>query len=47
METAISDSKWQKNVNVDLWPSFDILPGSDWNYALKVNVAKPEHCPLI
>ena len=42
IETAIGDSKWQKNANVDLWPSFDILPGSDWNYALKVNAAKPE-----
>lgn len=31
------DSHWQEGVDASLWPCFVILPGSDWNYALKVD----------
>ena len=33
-ETAISDSKWQSNADPSAWPSYEIYPDSDWNYAL-------------
>lgn len=33
-ETAISDSKWQPNADPAAWPSYEIYPDSDWNYAL-------------
>ena len=34
VETAIGDSKWQKNADASKWPSYEIYPASDWNYAL-------------
>ena len=36
-ETAISDSKWQPNADPSAWPSYEIYPDSDWNYALVTN----------
>ncbi len=36
-KTAIWDSKWQKNADPSKWPSFEIHPNSDWNYALIVD----------
>ena len=36
-ETAIWDSKWQKNADVTKWPSFEIHPASPWNYGLIFN----------
>ena len=36
-ETAISDSKWQPNADPSAWPSYEIYPDSDWNYALVIN----------
>lgn len=33
-ETAIRDSKWQKDADVSLWPSYEIYPDSPWNYGL-------------
>lgn len=36
-ETAIGDSKWQKDADPEKWPSYEIFPKSDWNYALIVN----------
>ena len=33
-ETAIHDSKWQKGADKDKWPTYEIYPGSDWNYGL-------------
>jgi hypothetical protein len=35
--SAISDSKWRENVDVEKWPSFEIYPASDWNYGLIYN----------
>lgn len=32
--SAISDSRWQENVDATKWPSFEIYPASDWNYGL-------------
>ncbi len=32
--SAIGDSKWQPNVDESKWPSFEIYPGSKWNYGL-------------
>ncbi len=34
METAIWDSKWQKDADPSQWPSYEIFPDSPWNYAL-------------
>lgn len=34
VETAIWDSNWQKDADPEKWPSTEIMPGSDWNYAL-------------
>ncbi len=33
-ETAIGDSKWQENADVQKWPSFEIYPTTAWNYGL-------------
>lgn len=35
------DSKWQKGVNTDEWPSYEILPMSDWNYGLVLDNDNP------
>ncbi|MBK5196402.1 MAG: glycoside hydrolase family 127 protein, partial [Proteiniphilum sp.] len=40
-ETAIGDSKWQKNADQGKWPSYEISPASDWNYALVMDDALP------
>ncbi|WP_282456302.1 beta-L-arabinofuranosidase domain-containing protein [Chitinophaga sedimenti] len=39
--TAIGDSRWQDGADPAKWPSFEILPASDWNYGLIVNAADP------
>jgi DUF1680 family protein len=36
-KTAIGDSRWQKGVDRDKWPSWEIHPASDWNYGLILN----------
>lgn len=36
-ETAIGDSKWQKNADPAKWPTFEIYPVSPWNYALVID----------
>lgn len=36
-ETAIYDSKWQKDADASAWPSYEIYPASPWNYALQTN----------
>lgn len=41
IETAIGDSKWQKNADPAEWPSYEIYPGSDWNYALVIDDSIP------
>ncbi len=33
-ETAIWDSKWQEGADASKWPTYEIYPGSPWNYAL-------------
>ena len=33
-ETAIRDSKWQKDADTKNWPSYEIYPDSPWNYGL-------------
>ena len=33
-ETAIHDSRWQEGADADAWPSWEIHPGSSWNYGL-------------
>lgn len=41
-ETAVWDSKWQESADPAKWPSFEIHPGSAWNYGLLVDAAHPE-----
>ena len=36
-KTAIRDSRWQKNVDKKMWPTYEIYPESDWNYGLMLN----------
>jgi hypothetical protein len=36
-ETAIGDSKWQVGADTEAWPSYEIYPGSSWNYALAIH----------
>ena len=40
-QTAIGDSKWQKGVNHLKWPSWEILPESNWNYGLVLDKKNP------
>ncbi|MDR1743116.1 MAG: glycoside hydrolase family 127 protein [Dysgonamonadaceae bacterium] len=40
-KTAIGDSKWQKNADTGKWPSYEIYPASDWNYALVLDESLP------
>ena len=40
-KTAIHDSGWQRNVDQEKWPSFEIYADSPWNYGLVLN-DKPE-----
>lgn len=36
-ETAIGDSQWQKDADASQWPTYEIYPGSPWNYSLVLN----------
>lgn len=36
-EFVQDDSHWQEGVDASLWPCYVLRPGSDWNYALKVD----------
>ncbi len=36
-ESAIGDSKWQKNADPKKWPAYTIDPESPWNYGLVVD----------
>jgi len=40
--TATLDSKWQENADRTEWPSYEIRPGSPWNYGLILDPAHPE-----
>lgn len=40
-KTAQRDSKWQQGVNIDDWPSYEILPLSVWNYGLIFDKENP------
>lgn len=39
-ETAIGDSKWQKDADASQWPTTEIYADSPWNYALYINPEK-------
>lgn len=40
--SAIWDSRWQATADHTKWPSFEIHPGSDWNYALLYSGQRPD-----
>lgn len=40
-ETALRDSKWQKDADASQWPSYEIFAGSPWNYALVMDGKNP------
>lgn len=40
--TALDDSHWQASADPAKWPSYEILPGSDWNYGLVMDQQHPE-----
>ncbi|MDR3194967.1 MAG: glycoside hydrolase family 127 protein [Tannerella sp.] len=42
IDAAIGDSKWQKTADPARWPSYEIQPGSPWNYGLVYDPARPE-----
>lgn len=44
VETAIWDSKWQKDADMNAWPTYEIYPKSAWNYALKLDNKALEQC---
>jgi len=37
--TAQGDAGWQENADASKWPSFEILPASDWNYGLALDAS--------
>ncbi len=39
--TALHDSHWQSNVDIEQWPAYSILPASPWNYGLKLKTNNP------
>ena len=41
-ENAQGDAKWQENADAQKWPSYEIVPASDWNYGLLLNKEAPE-----
>lgn len=41
--TAIDDSRWQAGVDPQKWPSFEIYPGTAWNYGLLIDEKHPEN----
>jgi Beta-L-arabinofuranosidase, GH127 len=46
-KTAQYDSKWQENADPSKWPSFEILPGSAWNYGLAGDLKQLEKTFII
>ena len=43
IESAIGDSKWQKNADPEKWPAYTIDPKSPWNYGLIVDKNNPSN----
>jgi hypothetical protein len=42
-ETAIGDSRWQEGADPKKWPSYEILPASEWNYGLLIDEQNPRN----
>ena len=46
-ETAIFDSKWQAGIDKNQWPTYEIYPGSSWNYGLILNEELAESFEIV
>ncbi|HXH61517.1 MAG TPA: beta-L-arabinofuranosidase domain-containing protein, partial [Fimbriimonadaceae bacterium] len=44
-ETAVHDARWQKGADPTQWPSYEIHPGSAWNYGLTLGRMEVERRP--
>ena len=40
-DIAVSDAKWQPTADPAKWPTYEIYPGSAWNYGLLLNKQDP------
>lgn len=40
-DSALGDSRWRDDLDLDQWPAFEVLPASPWNYALVLEDGKP------
>lgn len=45
--TIMHDSRYQKNANPLLWPSYDIFPTTSWNYAIELKNSKLAFAPQV
>jgi hypothetical protein len=40
-DSALGDSRWRDDLDLNAWPAFEVRPGSPWNYALLLKDGEP------